>query len=87
MAPPKMGPPSLITNWENAPQLDLMEALPQLEGSFLHANSSPCHVNKQNQPVQIYILHTKADLSSRFSHHPSVPVTGDTLPSVLNFPA
>jgi hypothetical protein len=29
MAPPTMGPPSLITNWENALQLDLMEAFPQ----------------------------------------------------------
>jgi hypothetical protein len=29
MAPPTMCPSHLITNWENAPQLDLMEALPQ----------------------------------------------------------
>lgn len=28
---PHKGPPYLITNWENAPQLDLMEALPQLK--------------------------------------------------------
>jgi hypothetical protein len=38
MAPPTMGPPSLITNWENALQLDLMEAFPR--GSFLCDNSS-----------------------------------------------
>jgi hypothetical protein len=31
MAPPTMSPPHLITNWENAPQLDLMEVLPQLK--------------------------------------------------------
>jgi hypothetical protein len=31
MAPPTMGPPLLITNLENAQQLDLMEALPQLK--------------------------------------------------------
>jgi hypothetical protein len=30
MAPSTIGPPHLITNWENAPQLDLMETLPQL---------------------------------------------------------
>ena len=29
MAPPTMGPPHLITNWENALQLDPMEAFPQ----------------------------------------------------------
>jgi hypothetical protein len=32
-----------------------------------------------------YILHTKADLASRFSQHPSVP-NGHTLPPTLNFP-
>jgi hypothetical protein len=31
MVPPTRGPLPLITNWENAPQLDLMEALPQLK--------------------------------------------------------
>jgi hypothetical protein len=31
MVPPTRGPPCLITNWENAPQLDLMEAFPQLK--------------------------------------------------------
>jgi hypothetical protein len=31
MAPPTRGPPTLITNWENALQLDLMEAFPQLK--------------------------------------------------------
>jgi hypothetical protein len=31
MAPPTMVPPPLITNWENALQLDLMEAFPQLK--------------------------------------------------------
>jgi hypothetical protein len=31
MVPPTMGPSLLITNWENTPQLDLMEALPQLK--------------------------------------------------------
>jgi hypothetical protein len=31
MAPPTMGPSTLITNQENASQLDLMEAFPQLK--------------------------------------------------------
>jgi hypothetical protein len=31
VVPPTMGPPSLITNWENALQLDLVEAFPQLK--------------------------------------------------------
>ena len=31
MVPPTRDPPALITNWENAPQLDLMEAFPQLK--------------------------------------------------------
>jgi hypothetical protein len=31
MVPPTMGPPLLITNWENALQMDLMEAFPQLK--------------------------------------------------------
>ena len=31
VVPPTRGPPLLITNWENVPQLDLMEALPQLK--------------------------------------------------------
>ena len=31
MAPPTMGPPSLITNWENSLKLDLMEAFPYLK--------------------------------------------------------
>jgi hypothetical protein len=31
MAPPTRGSPLLITNWENALQLDLMEAFPQLK--------------------------------------------------------
>ena len=31
MVPPTRGPPHLITNGENAPQLDLMEAFPQLK--------------------------------------------------------
>jgi hypothetical protein len=31
MAPPIRGPPTLITNGENAPQLDLVEAFPQLK--------------------------------------------------------
>jgi hypothetical protein len=31
MAPPTRGPPPLIINWENALQLDLVEALPQLK--------------------------------------------------------
>jgi hypothetical protein len=31
MAPPTRGPPHLITNWENALQLNLMEAFPQLK--------------------------------------------------------
>jgi hypothetical protein len=31
MVPPTRGPPPFITNWENAPQLDLMEAVPQLK--------------------------------------------------------
>ena len=43
MAPPTMDPPPLITNWENAPQLYLMEALPQLK---------LCVKLTQNQPVR-----------------------------------
>jgi hypothetical protein len=39
MAPPTMGLPPLITSWENAPQLDLMEALTHWS-SFLCDNSS-----------------------------------------------
>ena len=31
MVPLTRDPPRLITNWENAPQLDLVEALPQLK--------------------------------------------------------
>jgi hypothetical protein len=31
MVPPTKGPPPLITNWENALQLDLMKAFPQLK--------------------------------------------------------
>jgi hypothetical protein len=31
MVPPTRGLPPLITNWENALQLDLMEAFPQLK--------------------------------------------------------
>jgi hypothetical protein len=31
MAPPTMGPASLITNWENDIQLNLVEAFPQLK--------------------------------------------------------
>ena len=31
MAPPTRGPPPLITNWENALQLDLLEAFPLLK--------------------------------------------------------
>jgi hypothetical protein len=31
MVPPTRGLSPLITNWENAPQLDLMEAFPQLK--------------------------------------------------------
>jgi hypothetical protein len=31
MVPPTRGPSPLITNWENALQLDLMEAFPQLK--------------------------------------------------------
>jgi hypothetical protein len=31
MVLPTRGPPTLITNWENAPQSDPMEAFPQLE--------------------------------------------------------
>jgi hypothetical protein len=31
MAPPTRGPPRLITNWENALQLDLVEAFPQMK--------------------------------------------------------
>jgi hypothetical protein len=44
MVPPTRGPAPLITNWENAPQLDLMEALPQLS-SFFDDNSSLCQVD------------------------------------------
>jgi hypothetical protein len=35
MAPPTRGLSPLITNWENASQLDLMEAFPQLMLLFL----------------------------------------------------
>jgi hypothetical protein len=31
MVPPTRGPPPLITNWDNGPQLDLMEAFPHLK--------------------------------------------------------
>jgi hypothetical protein len=31
MAPPTRGLSPLITNWENAPQLDFVEVLPQLK--------------------------------------------------------
>jgi hypothetical protein len=31
MVPPTRGPPPLITNWENTPQMDLVEAFPQLK--------------------------------------------------------
>jgi hypothetical protein len=51
MVPPTRGLSSLITNWENAPQLDLMEAFPNWS-SFLCDNSSLCQVDTQNQPVQ-----------------------------------
>jgi hypothetical protein len=51
MAPPTMGPPLLITNWEKDLQLDLKEALPQ-GGSFLRDNSSLGQVDTQSQPVQ-----------------------------------
>jgi hypothetical protein len=44
--------PFLITNWGNALQLDLMEALPQ-GGAFLCDNSNFCQVDTQNQPVQL----------------------------------
>ena len=40
----------------------------------------------QGQGTEVHILHTKADLASRFSQHPSVP-TWHTLPPTLNFPA
>ena len=52
MVPPTRGPPHLITNWENALQLDLMEALPYWS-SFLCDNSSLCQVDTQNQPVHL----------------------------------
>jgi hypothetical protein len=52
IAPPTLGPPTLITNWENAPQLDLIEAFPQLK-LVLCDNSSLCHVDTQNQSVQM----------------------------------
>jgi hypothetical protein len=53
MVPPTRSPPSLITNWENALQLDLMEAFPQ--GRLLYDNSSLCQVDTQNPPVQCKI--------------------------------
>jgi hypothetical protein len=51
-----MASPPLITNWENALQLDLMEAFPQWRhffsrGSFLCDNL--CQVDTQNQLVHI----------------------------------
>lgn len=36
--------------------------------------------------AEVHILHNKADLTSRFSHRPSVP-TWHALPPILNFPA
>ena len=50
MVPPARGLSSLITNWENAPQLDLMEAFPHLK-LLSWVNSSLCQVDTQNQPV------------------------------------
>jgi hypothetical protein len=52
MAPPTIGPPCLITNWENALQLDLMETFCFNWSSFLCDNSSLCQVDTQNQSVQ-----------------------------------
>jgi hypothetical protein len=49
MALGTMGLSSLTTNQENVPQLDLMEALPQLK--LLCDNAGLCQVNTQNQPV------------------------------------
>ena len=50
-------------------------------------NKSYCLVSDPlRQGAEMHILHTKADLTSRFSQHPSVP-TWHTLPLTLNFPA
>jgi hypothetical protein len=44
MVPLTIGPPHLTTNWENVPQLDLLEVLP-CWSSFLYDNSSLCQVD------------------------------------------
>ena len=46
-----MGPPPLITSWENALELDPMETFPQQRLHPLYA-SSLCGVDTQNQPMQ-----------------------------------
>jgi hypothetical protein len=52
MAPPTMGPPTLDHQLrKNVPQLDLLEALPQLK-LLSCDNSSLCQVDTQSQPVQ-----------------------------------
>ena len=52
-----LGPPHLITNWENALQLDFMEAF-SLGRLFLNDNSSLCQVDThRNQPVQLTPCH------------------------------
>jgi hypothetical protein len=52
MVPPTRGLSPLITNWENALQLDLMEASPKLKLLSL-GYSNLCQVDTQNQPVQM----------------------------------
>jgi hypothetical protein len=51
MEPPTRGLSPLITYWENALQLDLMEAFPQLKLLSLWYLQL-CQVDTQNQPVQ-----------------------------------
>ena len=43
-------------------------------------------IKSSRQGTEVYTLHIKADLASRFSQHPSVPIWHN-LPPILNFPA
>jgi hypothetical protein len=58
MVPPTRGPPSLITNWENAPQLDLMEHFPNWS-SFLCDNSSCVKLTHKTSQCTTTILRMK----------------------------
>ena len=56
MVPPTRGPSPLITNWENALQLDLMEAFPQLK---LLSLSQLCQVDTKLSQYTSYIEMTE----------------------------